>query len=110
MLIAPVVIGDGVNVGAHANISPGCTIGRDVRIGPLVDMAPSCFIHDGAQIGPAVQMGMGVHVGVGARVEPRSFLDSWTRVPDGEIWAGDPARKVGVVKPKRARKGKASSS
>ena len=110
MLIAPVVIGDGVNVGAHANISPGCTIGKDVRIGPLVDMAPSCFIHDGAQIGPAVQMGMGVHVGVGARVEPRSFLDSWTRVPDGEIWAGDPARKVGVVKPKRARKGKASSS
>lgn len=101
LLIAPVVIGDEVNVGAHANISPGCTIGRGARIGPLVDMAPSCYVDDGAIIGPAVQMGMSVHVGKNAEVQPRSFLDSWTRVPDGEIWAGDPAKKVGERKPRR---------
>jgi len=103
MLIAPVEIGDRVNVGAHANIAPGTTIGSDVRIGPMVAMAPGCFIEDGAELGPACQLGMGVHVGKGAKIEPRTFLDSWTRVPDGEIWAGDPAKKVGDVRPRKKR-------
>ena len=103
LLIAPVVIGDRVNVGAHSNISPGVTIGCDVRIGPLVDIAPACFIEDGAELGPACQLGMGVHVGKGARLEPRSFVDSWGRIPDGEVWAGDPARKVGEVRPSKRK-------
>lgn len=103
LLIAPVIIGDEVSIGAHANISPGVTLGQGVRIGPLVDIAPGCFIHDGAKIGPACQLGMSVHVGENAEVEPRSFLDSWTRVPDNEVWAGDPAKKVGMVRPKKIR-------
>ncbi|MCO4771716.1 MAG: hypothetical protein KDA24_16910 [Deltaproteobacteria bacterium] len=110
LLLAPVIIGDGVNVGAHANISPGCTIGSGVRIGPLVDMAPGCFVDDDAEVGPACQMGMGVHVGKGSKLEPRSFLDSWSRVPDGEVWAGDPAKKVGMVRPKRVKKKATASS
>ena len=109
LLIAPVVLGDRVNVGAHSNISPGVTIGCDVRIGPLVDIAPACFIEDGVEIGPACQLGMGVHVGRGARLEPRSFVDSWGRVPDGEVWAGDPARKVGDV-PAPRRRGRGAES
>ena len=105
MLIAPVEIGDHVNVGAHANISPGVTIGSNVLIGPLVDVAPGCLIEDGVELGPAVQLGMGVHVGKNAKVEPRSFLGSWTHVPDGEVWAGDPAKKIGEVRqPKGKRK------
>ena len=103
LLLAPVIIGDEVNIGAHANISPGVTIGKGARIGPLVDIAPGCFIHDGAKIGPACQLGMSVHVGVNAEIEPRSFLDSWTRVPDNEVWAGDPAKKIGMVRPKKIR-------
>ena len=104
LLMAPVVIGDRVNVGAHANISPGVTIGSDARIGALVDIAPGCFIEDGVELGAACQLGMSVQVGAGARIEPRTFLDSWTRVPDGEIWGGDPARKLGEVRKRKPKK------
>jgi len=110
LLIAPVVIGDGVNIGAHSNISPGTTVGKGARIGPLVDMAPGCFIDDGAVIGPACQLGMSVHVGAGAELEPRTFLNSWTRVPDGELWGGDPGKKIGMVRPKRAKKAKKATA
>jgi carbonic anhydrase/acetyltransferase-like protein (isoleucine patch superfamily) len=110
LLIAPVVIGDGVNVGAHANIGPGVTIGSGARIGPLVDIAPGCFIDDGAVLGPACQLGMSVHVGAGAELEPRTFLNSWTRVPDGELWGGDPGRKIGEVRPRKTRERKRSEA
>ena len=95
ILMAPVKLGDGSNVGAHCHIGPGSTFGSNVRIGALTDIAPGCWIEDDVELGPRCQLGMGVKVGKGAIVEPRSFLPSWTAVPDGEVWGGDPARKVG---------------
>jgi acetyltransferase-like isoleucine patch superfamily enzyme len=95
VLLAQVKLGDGSNVGAHCNIGPGSSFGRDVRIGALTDIAPGCWIEDEVEIGPRCQLGMGVKIGAGASIEPRSFLASWTAVPAGEVWGGDPARKQG---------------
>ena len=97
LLQAPIVLGDRCNVGAHVHVGPGCSFGHEVRIGALTDIAPGCWVEDEAQIGPACQLGMGVKVGRGARLEARTFLDSWTLVPAGEIWGGDPGRKLGEV-------------
>ena len=97
LVMAPVVFGDRCNVGAHAHIGPGCSFGSDVRVGALTDIAPGCWIEDGADLGPACQLGMGVKVGTGSKLEPRTFLDSWTNVPPGEHWGGDPGRKLGDV-------------
>ena len=97
LLVAPIVLGDRCNVGAQVHVGPGCSFGSDVRIGALSDIAPGCWIEDSVELGPCCQLGMGVKIGAGSRIEPRSFLDSWTAVPAGEIWGGDPARKLGDV-------------
>ncbi len=116
LVLAPVVIGDRTNIGAHCKIGPGCTIGSDVRIGALCDLAPGVEIGDGVELSPAVQMGMSVKVGAHCKIEPRSFLPSWTTVPAGEIWGGDPACKIGDVQVTRGelrrrerRKGRATA-
>ena len=33
LILAPIIVGDRTNIGAHSNVAPGCTIGADVRIG-----------------------------------------------------------------------------
>ena len=98
LLVAPIQVGDRTNLGAHVHVGPGCTIGDDVRIGALTDIAPGCEIGDGAEIGPRCAFGMAVRVEAGARVEPMTFLDSYMTVPAGEIWSGNPARKIGEVR------------
>jgi acetyltransferase-like isoleucine patch superfamily enzyme len=112
VLLAPVRLGDGTNVGAHCHIGPGNSFGRDVRLGALCDIAPGCWIEDEVELGPRCQLGMGVKVGIGSTLEPRSFVPSWTAVPAGEIWGGDPARKVadaasgaGAERRRRRRRG-----
>jgi carbonic anhydrase/acetyltransferase-like protein (isoleucine patch superfamily) len=97
LVLAPVIVGDRTNIGAHSKVGPGCTIGSDVRVGALCDMAPGAEIGDGVEMGPACQLGMGVKVGAGAKIEPRTFLPSWTTVPANEVWGGDPGRKIGDV-------------
>ncbi len=94
---APVVVGDRCSLGAHVKVGPGCTFGADVRVGALTDVAPGCWIEDDVEIGPACQFGMGVKIGKGAKIEPRTFLASWTAVPAGEHWGGDPGKKLGEV-------------
>lgn len=94
VLLAPVKLGDGTNVGAHCHIGPGSSFARDVRIGALCDVAPGCWIEDEVEIGPRCQLGMGVKVGAGSTLEPRSFVPSWSVVPAGEVWGGDPAKKL----------------
>lgn len=98
LLVAPVIVGDRSNLGAHVHVAPGCTFGKNVRVGALSDIAPSCEVADDVEIGPRCVLGMGVKIGAGARIEPRTFLASFTTVPPGEIWAGDPGSKVGVVR------------
>ena len=94
LVMAPVTVGDRCNLGAHVNVGPGCTFGSDVRVGALTDIAPGAWIEDDVEIGPRCQLGMGVKVGKGSVLEPRTFLDSWTTVPPGEVWGGDPGRKL----------------
>ncbi len=98
LILAPIVVGDRTNIGAHSNVAPGCLIGSDVRIGALCDLAPGAQIGDDVELGPRCVLGMSVKVGAGSKLEPRTFLPSWSTVPPGEIWAGDPAHKVGDVR------------
>ena len=98
LLVAPIQVGDRTNLGAHVHVGPGCTIGDDVRVGALTDIAPGCEIHDGVEIGPRCAFGMAVRIEEGARIEPMTFLDSYMTVSAGEIWGGNPARKLGVVR------------
>lgn len=111
VLLARVRFGDHTNIGAHSHIGPGCSFGEAVRVGALTDIAPSCIIEDEVELGARCQLGMGVTIGRGSQLEPRSFVPSWTTIPAGEVWGGDPATKLrdvseseGTARRRRRRK------
>lgn len=69
--VAPVTIGEGCLVGAHAILLPGSTVGHDARIEP------------GAIVGEDVRVGVAAAVGQGARLERDVDLGSYTAVGAG---------------------------
>lgn len=67
-------------VGDYATLAAGTAIGGDVRIGRAAYLGMNCSVRGGASIGQNSTIGMGAAV-----------LED---VPDGETWAGVPARPV----------------
>lgn len=91
-----------INVGRDTNIQDGVIITAKVGhscIGDGVTVGHSAQIHS-ATIGRSSLIGMGSIVQPGARVESNSFLaagavvEKGTIVPSGELWAGQPAKKL----------------
>lgn len=76
----PTVIGDNVTIGHGATVH-ACTI----KDNSLVGMGATVL--DGAEVGP------GSIVAAGAVVPPK------TKIPPGEVWAGNPAKKLRAVEP-----------
>ncbi|VAW42687.1 Carbonic anhydrase, gamma class [hydrothermal vent metagenome] len=72
---SPLIIGNGVTVG-HGAILHGCTIGNYCLIGMGAVIMDNCVIADYAMIG------------AGAMLPPNK------RVKSGELWLGNPAKKV----------------
>ncbi len=104
MMSAPVIIHEGANVGAHSNVGPGVQIGARTKVGAMVDVAPDARIGQDVHIFPRCHIGMGAVIGDGVMLDPRTYIPSYTFVPAGEHWAGDPGRCVGKA---RGRQGKA---
>jgi sugar O-acyltransferase (sialic acid O-acetyltransferase NeuD family) len=76
VLTHDVVVGDGVTFGARAAVAGAVTIGRGAYIGS------GALLREGTVVGEAATVGMGAVV---------------TRpVPAREVWAGVPARRLGV--------------
>ena len=72
---APLIIGDNVTVG-HGAILHGCTIGNNCLIGMGATVMDNCIVEEYAMIG------------AGALVPPNKHIKS------GELWLGNPAKKV----------------
>jgi UDP-3-O-[3-hydroxymyristoyl] glucosamine N-acyltransferase len=109
-----VVIEDGVEIGANACVDRGkfgstlvgagskidnlvqvghnCRIGRCCVISGLSGLAGSTTLGDGAQIGGGVGIADHRVIGRGARIAARSGV--MNDVPDGETWAGYPAKEA----------------
>ncbi len=64
-------------------------------------------IGEGATIGVRSVILPGVEVGKGAIVGAGALVTKGTRIPPHEIWAGVPARKIGVVSPNRTEQAQA---
>lgn len=67
-------------IGDYAHVAPGAVLAGNVRVGT------GSFIGAGAVVKQGLQLGHHVVVGAGAVV----LKD----IPDGEVWAGNPAKKL----------------
>lgn len=112
--IGGVVIEDDVYIGAHATIQRGALgdtlLRRGARIGPHVSVGHNADIGEDVLIAGHAQIGGGVHLGRGAvvwqsaAIANRVFVGCGAvigmsaavreDVPAGQVWAGNPARRI----------------
>jgi acetyltransferase-like isoleucine patch superfamily enzyme len=117
-----VVIGNFCKIQNNVSIFKGVKIGNGVFVGPHVcftnDMWPRAMddeekglrlvsdwvcvptdVRDGVSIGANSTIRCGVTLGERCMIGCGSVV--LTDVPAGEVWAGNPARKIGVIKEKK---------
>ena len=93
-----VVVNLGVVVGKAVILNTGCIIEHDCIVGDFAHIAPNAVLCGG------VLVGEGAFIGAGAVVKPGVQIGAWTTVgcgavvikdvPEGETYAGNPARKL----------------
>ena len=100
-----VVIGNNCKIEAFAFIPPGVTLEDEVFIGPHVcftnDKHPKArgewillktLVRQGAAIGPNATIVTGLTIGRNVVVGAGSVVTQ--DIPDNEVWAGSPAKKI----------------
>jgi acetyltransferase-like isoleucine patch superfamily enzyme len=110
--IAPIIIGGGCLVGAHAILMPGATLGHDATVAPGAFLGENVHVGVGAKIGEGariergVDLGSytsvgtgaivseGVRVGDRARIASGALVEPHTSIGERELWEGAPARRV----------------
>lgn len=102
---ANVIIGNGCKIQAFAFLPEGINIGNDIFIGPNVtftnDKYPKTVgdwkslktvVEDSASIGAGAVILPGIHIGKNVLIGAGSVVTK--DVPEGEIWAGNPAKRM----------------
>ncbi|MEM9883640.1 MAG: UDP-3-O-(3-hydroxymyristoyl)glucosamine N-acyltransferase [Planctomycetota bacterium] len=86
----PTTIGDGTKIDNQTQVGHNCRIGRLVVMSGCCAVAGSVTIGDGAMVGGGVQFRDHVTVGAGCRIAGAAVIAN--DIPDGQEWAGYPAR------------------
>jgi carbonic anhydrase/acetyltransferase-like protein (isoleucine patch superfamily) len=85
-------IQDGCVLHVTRNVS-GCYVGDNVTVGHMA-LLHACTVEDNAFIGMGAIILDEAVVESGAMVAAGALVPSKKRVPKGELWAGNPARKL----------------
>ena len=115
------VLGSSVELGAGTIVHPGCVLTADVTVGCHVAMMPTVVLtHDdvvgdfvtiasGVRVGGGARIGEGAYLGAGATIREGVEVGPWSLVgagavvvgdvPAGEVWVGNPARRLREVEP-----------
>jgi sugar O-acyltransferase (sialic acid O-acetyltransferase NeuD family) len=98
VLLAHSVLTADVTVGAHVAVMPQVVLTHDDVVGDCATLASGVRLGGGVRVGQAAYLGAGalvretLTVGAGALVGMGSVV--LADVPAGEVWAGNPARRL----------------
>lgn len=98
LICAGAVVQPGAVISPQSIINTGSSVDHDCILGPGVQVAP------GAVLGGCVILEKGAFVGIGACLHQGAEMGPWSvlgggaflkgKVPEGEVWAGVPARLI----------------
>ncbi len=98
VVLAGVVATTGVRIGAHVAVMPSVVLTHDDVVCDFATLG------SGARLAGDVTVGEGAYIGAGALVREHRRIGAWalvgmgagvtSDVPDGEVWAGLPARRL----------------
>lgn len=98
VLLAQSVLTAGVRVGAHVAMMPRVVLTHDDVVEDFATLASGVLLGGGVRVGRGAYLGAGamvreqVSIGAGALVGMGSVV--LRDVPPGEVWAGNPARRL----------------
>lgn len=98
VILAQCVLTASVSVGAHAAVMPHTVLTHDVVVREYATLA------SGVRLGGGAVVGTGAYLGAGALIRERVNVGAWSTVgmgsvvlhdvPAGQVWAGNPARRL----------------
>ena len=98
VLLAGVVLTTAVTVGRHVVVMPGSVLTHDVVLEDAATLCARVALAGGVRIRGAAYLGAGClvreHVNVGLEATVGMGAVVLRDVPDGEVWAGVPARRL----------------
>jgi acyl-[acyl carrier protein]--UDP-N-acetylglucosamine O-acyltransferase len=86
------IVGEGVWLMKHVHVGHDAVIGKGCEVAPHVSIGGHVVLCEGVKVGQSAVFKPGVHVGAGARIGCGAVVIR--DVPDGETWAGNPARSI----------------
>lgn len=90
--LSDTIVGNYVKLDNRAHISHNNKIGNNVVLAGSVGLAGSVTVGDNTWISPRVVTNPGLSIGKDCFISTASVINK--NVPDGEMWAGNPARKI----------------
>ena len=96
----PTVIGAGTKIDNLCQIGHNVRIGRCVAISGLTGIAGSTTVGDGTLIGGGSGLSDHIRIGAGCQIAGRSAV--MNDIPDGETWAGMPAKEARIAMKEQA--------
>lgn len=98
IILANVVATAALRIGNHAAVLPGSTISHDSVIGNYVTIGSGARLAGGVHLDDGAYLGAGVTIRENCSVGRSSLIGMGAvvlrNIPDGEVWAGVPARRL----------------
>ena len=97
----PTTVGDNTVILDRTTFMGQIKVGHDTLIGCGVTL-DMCEVHDNAYVGHGACLCVGAIIESGSIVAAGTVIEKDVRVPTGELWAGNPGKKVALVTEEQA--------
>ena len=91
----PTHIMKGCRIGSAVNLGHNTILHQNVMVAPKATIGGSCSIGEGAKIWQGAMIASRITVGKGSVIAMGAVV--LENVPEGEIWGGTPAKRIGLV-------------